>query len=403
MTKMRLLAGTAIVAGASLIGSQAMAFDQVEWEWDAYVNTNVDQDLFSTTVVDPTGLVMLQDLQIQIGDVSAYSYVSGITNNPPATEPTDVSFTFQTEVRENVDPADAGYFNETFADGVGFQDPIPLDGYFDDEDPSSPDSADGFENIDSVYFDVSGVDEGQISIQGAHTDAFNGDVEGGEDLLLFTVTIEDIEASPDMYDALDELPEVESVATAVGNNANIESITKTDVHEGQFVLDADGWLIGDDHGDIGDGGWDILGIVGGGVASALWSEAAGDDPNTNLSLAIGLLTASVMGGLEKASIYAESQVWDIENATVDSAATAVANNKSITLDPHSVNNDSVLIADLTQFAYADVGAYSNVSDVTISNYYNLNPDVLGKPIVSSVATAVGNNLSVTVDPGALDD
>jgi hypothetical protein len=96
-------------------------------------------------------------------------------------------------------------------------------------------------------------------------------------------------------------------------------------------------------------------------------------------------------------------VWDIENATVDSAATAVANNKSITLDPHSVNNDSVLIADLTQFAYADVGAYSNVSDVTISNYYNLNPDVLGKPIVSSVATAVGNNLSVTVDPGALDD
>ena len=61
-------------------------------------------------------------------------------------------------------------------------------------------------------------------------------------------------------------------------------------------------------------------------------------------------------------------------------------------------DDAMLVGDFTQVAYANVNATSNVYDVSLNNYTNLGS--LDRPIVSSVATAVGNNLAITVtSPG----
>jgi Na+/H+ antiporter NhaD/arsenite permease-like protein len=91
----------------------------------------------------------------------------------------------------------------------------------------------------------------------------------------------------------------------------------------------------------------------------------------------------------KAKIRATSTVDGILNATVDSSATAVANNLTVSMGPNGL-----LIGDVTQFAYADVTARSKVTDVTLNNYTGLGS--LTRPIVSSVATAVGNNASISV-------
>ena len=107
--------------------------------------------------------------------------------------------------------------------------------------------------------------------------------------------------------------------------------------------------------------------------------------------------AGAYGVISPANIQATSNVYDILNASVDSAATAVANNANVELDA-ATPDDALMIADYTQAAFANVTATSNVSDVSLNNYTNLG--ALGKPIVSSVATAVGNNLNIKVtSPG----
>lgn len=58
------------------------------------------------------------------------------------------------------------------------------------------------------------------------------------------------------------------------------------------------------------------------------------------------------------------------------------------------------MGDVTQFAFADVTATSKVNDVSLYNYSNLGSS-LARPIESSVATAVGNNKSITVTAPAV--
>ena len=57
-------------------------------------------------------------------------------------------------------------------------------------------------------------------------------------------------------------------------------------------------------------------------------------------------------------------------------------------------DDALVVADYVQGAYANVSALSSVSGVTVNSYTNLG--VLDRPLVNSVATAVGNNLSIKV-------
>jgi hypothetical protein len=59
-------------------------------------------------------------------------------------------------------------------------------------------------------------------------------------------------------------------------------------------------------------------------------------------------------------------------------------------------SNHVVIADITQFAYANVSAVSDVGGVIVDNYNSLGE--IDRALVSSVATAVGNNVSINVGP-----
>ena len=91
-------------------------------------------------------------------------------------------------------------------------------------------------------------------------------------------------------------------------------------------------------------------------------------------------------------------MYDILNASVDSSATAVGNNLAIAIEAEGP--DRLLMADVTQISVANVTATSTVYDVSLNNYINLG--ALDRPIVSSVATAVGNNKSISVSAPDVD-
>lgn len=198
-------------------------------------------------------------------------------------------------------------------------------------------------------------------------------------------------------DARTELPIVLSSATAIGNNQSITSDVPVFLHDGQFVANV----------NSEDNYW----------GSPQGTYAAwGEDPsngNSNTTLAVLFTLGSAFGLLKPAEISAESTVYDIKNASVDSSATAVANNISVTLATDDPKN-RVLIADITQFALANVSAESTVYDVSATGYDHMRqlktdtlqtvngqanvPVSVPTPWVSSVATAIGNNTSITVGP-----
>jgi hypothetical protein len=187
-----------------------------------------------------------------------------------------------------------------------------------------------------------------------------------------------------------DLPKIENTATAVGNNQSITSNVPIYLHDGQFVA-----------GDLGfdcASDWERCRYL-------LWE--GGDYGNTHLDLAGLLFLGGVLGVVQKAEIKADAHVSNILNAYVENSATAVANNASFTIEPYATTpytDNHVLIADLTQFSYANVTANARVERVALNGYEDLGgacfgggcPDGELVPIISNTATAVGNNLSISV-------
>lgn len=323
ITKAGLLAGASAIAVTLALAPPALAFDNVDWSWDAAITEtitkNVNINININININPTGMTMVESLQAHIGNVTATSDISGITNNQPSpggvTEDVVIPFQF--------------HYGLNSSSGV-----VVLDDDF--KSPSvlnaTVDEGDQVPNINGTVIGTIGV---------------------GGFVIPATATL----------DAATELGSVSGAATAVVNNLSIDSDTALQLHIGQFAV---GGLSGSE----------------GGVPSV-------STGNSNLTIAAVLATLAANGGATKANVKATSTVADIVNATVDSSATAVANNLTVTMGPNSL-----LIGDVTQFAYADVTARSKVTDVTLSNYTGLGS--LTRPIVGSVATAVGNNASISV-------
>lgn len=274
---------TSVAAGALALGmaaAPASAFDKVNWEWNLVANEWVSKTIDINVDVWPTGMVLLENMQVQVGDVKAVSIVDDVKNKQ-------------------------------------FGAPVVIKN-----------------NWKTVF-------------------------------------------TPPQYFAPDQLPEVVSAATAVGNNSSIESDVMVEVHEGQFLFDT-----AKEIGETGGlGAVAILGLLGAGIE------------NTHHLMGAATLVGAVSGLVDKADVSAVSKVSNILNASVDSSATAVGNNKSINIEPR-VWADSIMIGDVTQVSVADVTAISSVRDVDLYSYTSLGN--LDRPIVNSVATAVGNNLSVSV-------
>jgi len=150
-------------------------------------------------------------------------------------------------------------------------------------------------------------------------------------------------------DALTQLGSLVSTATAVANNANVQTDTK--------ALFAD-----------------------------ITQTASGSD--------IELICYPWLSSTGE--VKAISVVKDIENLQVASTATAVVNNVNLASTVAHLDDTSV-VANVSQNSNMDVTAKSIVKDIDINSFRNLGS--LSAPVISSVATAVGNNLNVSVTKG----
>lgn len=334
-----------VAAGAmATFSTAAFAFDKVDWKWDQDITDTITRATTITSDFDPSGIVDIEKLQLFVGDVTATSTVSNVHNNPVFASNGTVSFT---------------------VDWSGTEDDGP--------DPS--------------VFGTGVLGGPQATLSGGLSGSgdISGTIDEGTDAIALTATFNDIpvevgEIVP--LDAETELPSVVSAATAVGNNQSISSDVSVSLHDGQFILGS----IDDDH--FGDNHGDNRG-----------DDRHGDDHgdsggNSNLSLAMELLSSAAGGNITPANITATSDVSDILNASVDSSATAVANNLNVDLAART-NGDSVMLGDITQVAFATVSATSTVDNVSVNNYSNL---AAINPLVNSAATAVGNNVSIKVGP-----
>lgn len=322
--KPALLASVSAAAITLMAASPASAFDRVNWTWDAQVLETVTKTINIDADLVPTGMVMMEDLQVYIGNVSANSLVVGVANNQP----------------EGGGLVDLGTRDIQFHYGLG-------GGQLDDG------------------FATPGVTNGLVDETDQEPD-INGTVTA-------TIDLGEVEVPPtESFDAVTELPEVVSAATAVANSTSITSDTMVELHEGQFTFN-------------------VRDELGRDAAFALLAANSSDNSNLTAAGVLGVL--AITGNLAPSQIEANSGVLGILNASVDSSATAVANNLSVSIEPKT-DGDAVLLADVVQFAYANTTANSAVALVGLNSYTNLG--LLDRPIVSSVATAVGNNKSISV-------
>lgn len=343
LSKKLFLASASVMVLGLGAPSTANAFESVEWNWNNDVNSTVDINVDVDNQLDVSGLVQIEKIQMNIGDVTATSVVNGVSNNPPGA----------------LDGTATGTFTA----------PIDLTADVDSNAPNNPITAVNINGGDLTASNGQGnVDENanQVNMQ--------FDLSGTVEVDLSEVEFDGIN------DAVD-LPSVESTATAVGNNQSISSTVALNLHEGQYNM-----------GDIGFGyDRDLPPIRPLPVeASAPATEVGGNTMTDILALAT---IGAAFGIIQQGDVTATSSVSDILNASVDSSATAVGNNLSVDLQANTPG-DALLVADLTQFNYANVSANSAVSGVSVNNYANLG--VLDGPLVNSVATAVGNNVSITV-------
>jgi len=316
--KAGLLASASVFALTLAAATPAKAFDNVNWSWDAAITETITKNVNINIDIAPTGMVMLESLQANIGNVTATSEVIGIVATPPT--PGGV--------------VDGGVVNFQFHYGLGGTGVVVIDDDFKSPEllEATVDESDQLPNINGTVIGTLGV--GDITVPAAEA-----------------------------LDAATELGSITSAATAVSNNLSIDSDTSLQLHLGQFAI--------------------------GGASGSTTEVPDVSTGNSNLTVAGILSTLALNGGIVKSNIVATSTVDDITNASVDSVATAVANNLAV-----SMGANGLLIGDVTQFAFADVTATSRVTNVNLNNYTGLGS--LTRPIVGSVATAVGNNASFSV-------
>ena len=126
------------------------------------------------------------------------------------------------------------------------------------------------------------------------------------------------------------------------------------------------------------------------------STAMGNSASISSDVQINYDSEQVFAGLDPATpgtVSAMSSASTILNASVDSSATAVANNLTVDLD-YKTSDDAIAIGNNVQSASVSASATSSVDSVTLDGFSGLG--TMSNPAVSSNATAVGNNFSVDV-------
>lgn len=410
-----LAASLGVLAIGAMAASPAMAFDNVEWNWQNDTKEKVDIDVDIDINVDPTGLVQVEKLQIWLGDVTATNTVSHIYNNP-------------------------------FYEGAGYHD----DYYTPEEKKKRGRGGDEYGQGGGIGVNVALGSQGNVcslaicinlvlqnnSLGGYGNDGYKHKDDGWDK----------IPVKP--LDARYELPIVVGSAQAIGNNQSITSDVPVFLHDGQFLADTKSYhrdptqcpasTVSCDNNEYAD-------LLAGMPASTAtfdgknWNYGPEGNLHHDVALVFGLL--ALTGNLKHADITATSKAYDLKNVSVDNSSTAVGNNISVDLasdvdgvvtaaagktyeqckdkykcdhnnDPDGVASNHVVIADITQFGLANVTATTETKYVSATGYDHMrelttatlspregDPGFTIKvptPWVSSTATAVGNNVSINV-------
>lgn len=421
--------GTSLLA-LCISGGPSIAFDTVDWRWNAAIDETVLKTVNIDIDIAPPGMIFLQNYQLQIGNVTAVSRVTGVHNNKPGMTITETeiktisSFEFvaidfdallQIGAGNNAgaNPPGAANYGTAglFTDPAlpGAQSHLAL--YTLSNHPDSIDHERSFVNEATKTFEIyayfddldlylevkgnyagctpgganctptgtvelfrlvgdektfvalgaleqqNGVDQVNTAGPGGHV-KLSADFDGARELreiLTQIITRREV-VVPVVSDATTELPSVISTAMAIANNSNIIGDVAVQLHSRQLA-------------------W-------GGFAR----ETSERDPVDFGSLPP---IASMLQG----EVSALSEVGDILNASVESMATAVVNNKTV-LVAAAVADNRLLIADVLQFSKNRVDAISTVNAVELQSYVKLG--LINRPIIASTATAVGNNLAIAV-------
>ena len=420
--------GTSLLA-LGVASGPSLASDTVTWRWTASVSDSVLRSVNIDSDLAPTGLVQIENLQVQIGDVTAVSRVTGIHNNKPGmtimetdTETVstfgfvDVDFKAALQIgagnNDGANPAGAarydfsGFFDDpalpgaqshlalhTLANNLDTIDheksfvnedteTFEIYAYFDDLDMflevkgsyanCTPGGAsctptgtvelfrlDGEEKTFvalSALEQQNGVD--QVNTAGSGNVKLSADFTAAQEwreILTEIVTYREV-VLPVVLDAMTDLPTVVSTAIAVANNSSITSDVAIQLHGRQLA----------------------------------WGGFTDENSQPGSS---DIAALQLFAPIQQGEVSALSEVTDILNASVDSNATAVVNNKDVVL-ASALPDNHLLIGDILQFSANSVEARSAVSAVDLQSYVNL--ALIQRPVVASTATAVGNNLAITV-------
>jgi hypothetical protein len=340
--------------------TSAQAFDDVDWNWNKEVQ-NLEQITINVNdTFDLSGLTEIEKLQVNAGNVTANATLSDFENNAPGGMDSDGTATFELDDVLTI-----------FADWDQTTGDINAS-----DEPGAVTSASG--DIDGEVLDgppghvtelTNGIENMQVAISGT-----------------FEVPIEDV-SFDGIRDAVD-LPKVVNTATAVANNQSIDSTVAVNLHDAQFNF----------------GGFDSEGVDSDARALALADQTG----NFHTDAAVALTIAGALGIITQGEVSANAVVdgtypddVSVLNAYVDNTATAVGNNMSVDVAAN-LPGDALMIADLTQFNYANTTANAVVDDVQINDYAGLGAAGFGGagedivPLVNNVATAVGNNVSISV-------
>lgn len=281
MTTYNKLAVAIGLASGIMMASQAQAFDNVNWNWDGQVDTNVDIDVYiDPGITDPGGLVMVESLQKQIGDVSSEAIVS------------DVSY----------GAAETG----------------------------TP-SIDLLDSTSASSFAVSGSHSGNHGSEASAAAA--AAAEANVDVY---ISYAGTTPNPDIT----KLESLENAATSVGNNISIDSDAMINLHNEQYLSgDGFGRHMGSANVDSLAKVDDILNLTVDNAATSVGNnlsltlDTTGIDSaligdNTQVSFANITSTAKVSNitlGLPP--------VGSFDGAVVSNAATSVGNNMSVSVGP----------------------------------------------------------------------
>ena len=288
MTTYNKLAVAIGLVSGMMMASQAQAFDNVKWNWNGKVETKIKiKDVIDPVIKDPGGLVMVENFQKQIGDVSSEAIVSDISYGSGPGETT-------TEVGIGVGAA-AGAAAGAGASSYG--------GWF-----------------------GSGANASAGAIAGAGAGAIG---------YINTTTTD-----PVVNADITRLESLENAATSVGNNASLESDAMVNLHNEQFLAGSGGYFY------PGMASIDSIATVENILNLSV--DNAATSVGNNLSVTqdtTGLDTALIADNTQMsfANVTSSASVSDItlglppvgsfEGPVINNAATSVGNNVSINVGP----------------------------------------------------------------------